>query len=374
MVPFDFHLTNSKDEEQAISLCRSALRSNSRADGERLWRELLRRAGETRVGTGTLDTAVLWWDLRRDFDLKDHPDFDADWSLLHALTTDCRARIEKGLPGGNVLPKQTERDALEAALRKELVVIVHGDSGVGKSALVRDALDGSFQGARQVWVDPAGVESLVREVSRRQAGFRHAPVAALKASARAENILVLDAAERIAEVGACAALIDALLTSDAGDVGPFWRVVIVGQTVAWESGELSKIAGTRKVARHEVKPLTFEEARQALASQRELAWLASQSEALTALTNPRTLAWVIEAAARFREDGRELSLTTIADTLWRHWTSEKVAAQQLLMHLGERDATFEHSFPVSTFDKPEVPRFACGLPAADHRQSRPLRP
>ena len=111
VVPFDFHLTNSKDEEQAISLCRSALRSNSRADGERLWRELLRRAGETRVGTGTLDTAVLWWDLRRDFDLKDHPDFDADWSLLHALTTDCRARIEKGLPGGNVLPKQTERDA-----------------------------------------------------------------------------------------------------------------------------------------------------------------------------------------------------------------------------------------------------------------------
>ena len=139
-------------------------------------------------------------------------------------------------------------------------------------------------------------------------------------------------------------------------------MVIVGQTVAWESGELSKIAGTRKVARHEVKPLTFEEARQALASQRELAWLASQSEALTALTNPRTLAWVIEAAARFRARmagnyRSQPSRTRYGGT----GRAEKVAAQQLLMHLGERDATFEHSFPVSTFDKPEV---LDGLPAA----------
>ena len=50
----------------------------------------------------------------------------------------------------------------------------------------------------------------------------------------------------------------------------------------------------------------------------------------------------------------ELSLTTIADRLWGHWTDNKPSIQRLLVRFAEREAAFEHSFAISELDSGEA--------------------
>jgi hypothetical protein len=65
---------------------------------------------------------------------------------------------------------------------------------------------------------------------------------------------------------------------------------------------------------------------------------------------------VIDGAALFQATSgvQQLSLTTIADRLWPYWTGNKPSLQRLLMRLGEREASFEHSFALTSFDSGEV--------------------
>ena len=87
-----------------------------------------------------------------------------------------------------------------------------------------------------------------------------------------------------------------------------------------------------------------------------LQWLAAQDDAVEALRNLKAPAWVIDGAALFQatSGAQQLSLTTIADRLWPYWTGNKPSLQRLLMRLGEREASFEHSFALTSFDSGEV--------------------
>ncbi|MCE3544536.1 hypothetical protein LXJ56_30625, partial [Escherichia coli] len=73
---------------------------------------------------------------------------------------------------------------------------VTGESGVGKSALVRAALDEAFPQARQVWLGPEALRSALSDAERVALGLT-APLGDLLATATSGvNILVLDALER----------------------------------------------------------------------------------------------------------------------------------------------------------------------------------
>jgi hypothetical protein len=65
---------------------------------------------------------------------------------------------------------------------------------------------------------------------------------------------------------------------------------------------------------------------------------------------------VIDGAALFqaKSGAQQLSLTTIADRLWPYWTGDRPSLQRLLMKLGEREAGFEHSFALTSFDPAEA--------------------
>src|SRR5215208_6682237 len=110
--PVDFHIANSEIEKLAIKGARSLLVNSSLAEGKRLWTELVKHAKNTRLGSGTLDISDLWRRLRRDFVLKDHPDYEASWRKLRALTQDHKATIETALPSGVTLDRESEIDKL----------------------------------------------------------------------------------------------------------------------------------------------------------------------------------------------------------------------------------------------------------------------
>ena len=85
-----------------------------------------------------------------------------------------------------------------------------------------------------------------------------------------------------------------------------WRVILVGQTEFWGSGELSKIAGTALLARWEVGPRPEGDIATVLRASAGLQWLASHHDALKALTNLKTLAWVVQAAGERHDRQRSI--------------------------------------------------------------------
>src|SRR5205814_1593855 len=84
----------------------------------------------------------------------------------------------------------------------------------------------------------------------------------------------------------------------------------------------------------------------------------THDEAVSVLGNLRTLAWVMEAEGRFQQQGPSVfSLPIIADRLWSFWTEDKASMQRLMMRLGEREASFEHSFALSELEGSDVQAF-----------------
>ena len=138
-----------------------------------------------------------------------------------------------------------------------------------------------------------------------------------------------------------------------------WRVILIGQTEFWASGELSKIAGTPSLARWEVGLRSHDEVATVLRASPGLEWLASHHDALLALTNLKTLAWVVQATGVFQDDraAAPASMVAIAEKLWSHWTEGRTALQGFLMRLALRDAEFEHSVAVSMLHAADATAF-----------------
>jgi hypothetical protein len=354
VTPLDFQVANSEKERLAIKEARELLVNGSRAEGRRLWTELIAHARNTRLGSGTADIPDLWRQLRVKFALKDHPDYEASWRKLRALTQDHKATIETALPSGRTLDRKREADELMEQIASDSVCVVFGESGSGKSALVKATLDERLPSAAQVWFESETLDLAVNEATRTSLGISDPLIDVLDATACAENFLVIDAAERLGH--GCAlkakALIEDLRKRNAAGAKPGWRVLIVGQTEAWVHRTLEELASTSLPTHVGVKELSDTTVKNVLRSVARLEWLATHDDAVSALRNLRTLAWVIQAAARFQgqDTSGALSLPAIADRLWVYWTSNKPSVQRLLIRLAEREAAFEHSFAISQLE------------------------
>jgi hypothetical protein len=361
VIPLDFDLSGFEDEKAAIAQSRGLLINSSLGEGRKLWFELIGRTKTARLGNGTIEIAELWRDLRSQFVLKDHPDFAPSLVKLKAITTDYKSIIESALPSGYVLDRKDDAEQLSSKIVAGGVCVLHGESGIGKSALLKSVLDARFPKARQIWFGPDHLNDALSEVERTKLGLIYPLAETLDASSQSENILVIDAAERLSNQCAlkAKALIADLLGRKGSDAKAGWRVVIVGQTEAWANGNLQNLAGEALPPYCELKQLSEADVKSALRSADGLQWLATHDDAVSALTNLRTLAWVIEAASRFQGQSSAglLSLTTIADRLWSYWTDGKTVVQRLLMRLAEREASFEHSFALSELDGPDAEAF-----------------
>ena len=133
-------------------------------------------------------------------------------------------------------------------------------------------------------------------------------------------------------------------------------MLIVGQTEAWVSGTLQALSGAVSPKNLEVEDLPAATVRDVLLSVAELRWLASDGEAVSALTNLRDPRMGHSGGSAIPGAGlrESLSLPAIADRLWVHWTDNKPSVQRLVVRLAEREAAFEHSFAISQLESGET--------------------
>jgi hypothetical protein len=361
VLPLDFQRVPSKDEGDAIAVARSLLAGGTAQDAKDLWDGIVGRAKETRLGSGTLDLAALRRWLRPRFTLRDFPDYEPSWTRLRALSAETESLVQTALPSGARLDFRSECDQLLTQLGEKPCGAVYGESGTGKSALVKAFLDTHFPTATRVWLAPEHLELALNEAERTRFGLAHSLISVLDVAVAAENFLIIDSAERLSPASRLKAqqLVKQLLEMTGSEPPLAWRVVLVGQTEFWASGELSKIAGIPSLARWEVRTRSEGDIAAVLRASTGLEWLASHHDALIALTNLRTLAWVLQAAGVFQDDNgaAPTSMVAIADKLWAHWTSGQTALERFLIRLALRDAAFEHSVPVSTLEAADATAF-----------------
>ena len=323
VLPTDLQFAHSENETQAIAQCRRLLTSGRDDEAHALWKRLINVAKEVRLRTGTITVPNLLSLLRGQFGLRHHPDFERDWETLSNITADHKARIETELPSGYAVPRTAEKASLQAAVADNQVTVVFGESGSGKSALVKSVLDGAYPSWNQVWFGPEELKAALNAARRGALPLTHELSLVLSATVKPQNVLVIDFAERVeaSEFVVIRQLLQAILPNEECEGA--WRVVIVTQTQSCDESQ-RKIVGGRKAHLVEVEALKGDAAKLALLPSPTLGWLAAHDDTIAALTNLRTLAWVIEAGTALGSNASGLaSHTAIAEGLWKYWTKDR---------------------------------------------------
>lgn len=359
VLPTDFQFAHSETEAQAIAQCRRLLASGRDDEAQALWKRLINVAKEVRLRSGTITVPALLSLLRGQFGLRHYPDFEHDWEALFNITADHKSRIETELPSGYVVPRTAEKASLQVAVASNAVTVVFGESGSGKSALLKSVLDGAYPSWNQVWFSPEDLKTALSAARRSALPLTHELSLVLNATVKPQNVLVIDSAERIepSEFVIIRQLIRAILPSDGKETEGSWRVVIVTQTQSWVEGE-ETILDVQKAHLVEVEALKSHAVKLALLPSPTLGWLVAHDDTIAALTNLRTLAWVIKAGAALRSNAGGLaSHTAIADRLWKYWTSDRADVQALMMRLAQREASFERSFALTDLEPADTATF-----------------
>ena len=295
-----------------------------------------------------------------------HQGIYQSWVRLSALTRDQRDTIETSLPNGHVVVR--DGGLLLAELEKAGACMVGGDSGVGKSALVKTTLDAAFPDARQVWLGPEVLRDALNEAGRMGLGLTAPLRDLLAASALEQNVLVLDALERAD--GQTVARLCQLVTHfkerwAAGERA--WQVVAIGQQAGFEV-HLDALVNALGGSVIFISPLETGEVRSALESEPAFAQHIYDDAFVALLGNIRTLAWTIAAAPLFAraDTGQLAARSRIADRLWGHWTGGDADLHSFMIRLARRDANYERSFALSDLTQEDRNAWKAG------RQRMPL--
>lgn len=349
--PVDLQLTPSDTADAARDRCRAALASARIDEAEALWNALIQRAKDARLGNGTTLLAELLHSLGGTFALKTHPSVSAAWTRLLAFAADHCAEIDTNLPNGHVVARLTETAKLRVALQTDRGCVVIGDSGVGKSALVRRVLNDDFAGALQIWLGPETLAASLSGADRLGIGLDHPLARILERGPSGDKFLVLDAVERLdaASVARLDMLLGALPRDAAG--GSSWRCILVSQSAGIDE-QIGRLVNAAARPRITVGELGVEEVEHALRSVPSLRWIADDEDVLPVLANLKTLGWVIGSASSFiaKEAGAFASAPAIADRLWVRWTGGRAQLKGLMIRLAIRDAAFERGVAVSRLD------------------------
>ena len=355
----DLQFAHSDTKNHSIAQCRRLLESGDVSEAEGLWKELKNVAADVRLRKGTITVPDLWSRLRVQFGLRQHPDFEGDWETLSNITSDLKARIEAELPSGYAVPRTENEGSFRAAVADNEVTVVFGESGCGKSALVKSVLDAEFPSWNQVWFGPEELRTALSAARRGNLPLRHELSRVLNATVKPKNVLVIDSAERIeaTEFHVIGKQLQTILPAVAQPEAA-WRVVVVTQTQGWVEGDETMLGG-RRAAFVELGRVADSDVKLALLHSPTLGWLAGHDDTVAALTNLRTLGWVIMAGAALGSNATGLaSPTAIADRLWQYWTQGRADVQGLMMRLARREASFERSFALTDLDPADTAVFA----------------
>jgi hypothetical protein len=335
---FDFGTTPSRDHVQALADCHSALRSGDASDAERLWRSLNSIADDHRPAGGSLDLPSLLAELRGEFDLRDHPDYQHDWEILHRSSQELMADVRLQIADLAPLARVDERATIQCRRSAQRGCLLVGESGCGKSALAREIAQASYQ--RVVWIAETTLDYDTAGQFERGINISHS-LAEVLTALPTSCLVVFDGIERYPPRAlhlACRIMQELLAETGTEHV----HVLVMTQFETANRLIRSFVEFGVPRAMHDATVInrpSEDDVANLVLSIAELRWASLRPELRPLLTNLKVLDWVV-AAARSRSvtsDSSFIGLTTLIDALWERWVqgdTDGLGRSHVLMHVG----------------------------------------
>jgi hypothetical protein len=357
LVHLDYEATPSRNNGQALVDCQSALRSGDAAEAGALWSRLNTIADDKRAG-GSINLAGLLAELRGEFDLRDHPDYQRDWELLERSSQDAMADIRTAIAGISPLARESERATIEACLDRDRAGLLVGESGSGKSALAKEIIAARY--GRGVWFADTTLDYETEAEFERHIGITH-PLVDVLAAAPGTCLVVFDSIERYSP--RALRLACRFMQAIFAERGPQQVHALV--TAQFELADRlirSFVEYGLPSALHKATPLdrpSQSDVQSLVAPVAELQWASLRPELRPFLTNLKILDWVVAAARSGTaiNDASFVGVTNLIDALWERWIegdTNGLGRSHLLMRLGILEGdTLSASVPRMQLDQSE---------------------
>jgi hypothetical protein len=330
---------SEEDEGDYVELCTEIVADGSLSDANNLWGRLLQVAADSR-GTGAhYGVTRLLRRIRPDIELKDYPDFAADWVKLEALSAEnLQHGIQRSLGNGFHLARDTARAKVAAAMDGNEVTVVSGESGSGKSSLISELVRTGGRFRRVVCLTTGQLAKPSQIEVALALNLRHPVPELLGGSAVRGCALVIDGFEQFE--GDARRNIIRILKELNEQKFENWRVVLSCQplTLGVVRDALFE-AGVASFERVDFEKPELEEIMGALTDMPSIYPLLLRKELQPILRNLMILDWVIRAGIALRIPASQawVGETEIIDLIWDRWVDSDVksfARDALLRLLG----------------------------------------
>ena len=328
-------------EGDYINFCAEIVAGGTVEEGAKLWSRLLHLASEGRTTGAYFDLPKLVRVLRPDFELQDHPDFRSDWSKVEATAAENISAVRGVLGAGIRLSRQEDIARLKGELAAHNAIVIAGESGSGKSAIVSQLIAEPAGFKRVIWLN-GGQLSKTSQAELAQAFSLIHTIPELIANSSAQNCgFVLDAFEKFE--GAARGRAIELLRAIREESLVGWKVIVTCQPQSLESVKDALVeAGITDAKRVDFEKPSLPEVFDAVEAVPGMRTLLLRGELQPILRNLMVLDWVLRAdvAQRFSISRPWIGETEVIDCIWDRWvgsTAMNLARDALLRALGQRE-------------------------------------
>lgn len=229
---FDFEAQDgSGDRLNALDRLRHCLAPDETERAPDLWEALIGIADAAKPAAGAYDRAALVEQLASRFQLKGAGAIAADFGRLHDFSQRVLEDVQLDILGASI-PRARLHERLTEKLSDAQVIEVLGEAGSGKSALVRQHIEGSRPGSRVLALssrrlpsDAPGWEGFARHLGIRSS----LPEVITELSAATTPILFVDGAERIGTAGNWATINDIVKAIAASPAADRWKILVTSR-------------------------------------------------------------------------------------------------------------------------------------------------
>jgi len=327
------------DEGRYITLCAEITLAGTIEEGTKLWSRLLQLAAENRATGGFFDAVKLVRVLRLDFELRDYPDYEADWSRIESVSRQNLDNVRTVLGTDIHLARVAELNRVLQAVTTHDVVVIAGESGSGKSSLVSQLVAGGQTFKRILWLTPEQLSKSSQAELGHAFQLRHGIPELVSNSSVKSCALVLDGFEKFEGEARKRAqeLIAAVKTENFSG----WKLIVTCQTQSWESAQDALIgAGITAVHKLDFSVPTTQEIYDSIPHLPEIRFLLMRSHLRPILRNLVMLDWVLRAdIAKRLSDSSQVWIgeTDLINWIWDRWIGNgpmHYARDSLLRALG----------------------------------------
>ncbi|MGB6875533.1 MAG: hypothetical protein WBD87_05815 [Candidatus Acidiferrales bacterium] len=327
------------DEGRYMNLCAEITLPGSIEEGTKLWSRLLQLAAENRATGGFFDVVKLVRVLRPDFELRDYPEYEADWSRIESVSRQNVSNVRTVLGADIHLVRTEELNRVSQAITADDVVVIVGESGSGKSSLVSQLVAGSGVFKRILWLTPEQVSKPSQAELSQAFQLRHGLSEMISGSGVKNSVLVIDGFEKFE--GEARKRTQELIAAVKAESFVGWKLIVTCQTQSWESAQDALIeAGITAMHKLDFSVPTTQEIYDAIPHLPEIRYLLMRSLLRPILRNLVMLDWVLRAGiAKRLSDSSQVWIgeTDLINWIWDRWTgngSMRFARDSLLRALG----------------------------------------